>query len=167
MKKYILILITTLSVASLQAQTTIREVFTTMPDSIFPMLTKNNRLDMVDFLEARMRAEVNNLLDGSSELLSISRDSLTLRTSPVMTATMYVLSTEADYDSCKQVVCLERTYTLPSDSAQETVRTLYTTKWRPLQRLSDIDEKRLRPLPASTILKRDDEVFDERRRRIE
>ena len=160
MKKIILVLVVTLSAASLQAQTTIREVFTTMPDSVFPTLTKNNRLDMVDFLDAKMRAEVSNLLEGSSEMISLSSDSLTIRMSDALTVTMYLLNTEAAYDSLHQVVCLERCYTLSADSTHEIVRTFYTLKWQPLNRLADIDEKRLRQLPASTILKRDDEVFD-------
>jgi hypothetical protein len=138
-----------------------------MPDSIFPMLTKNNRLDMIDFIDAHMLAEVTNLLDGTSELRSLSHDSLTVHMSEALDVTMYLIKTEAEYDSARQVVCIERIYTLASDSTQETVTDLYTLRWRRLSQLSATDQPLIhRPTP-STILKRDEELFDERRRRIE
>ena len=136
----------------------IRDVFSSMPDSLMPTLTKNNRLDMIDFIDAKMRAEVTNLLEGDSEMLALSDDSLTLRMSPVLTITMYLLSTENEYDSLHQVICMERTYKLSSDTTQQTVRSFYSLKWSPLQHLLDVDEKKLRQLPRSTILKRDEEM---------
>ena len=142
-----------------QSSESISEVFSTMPDSIFPTLTKNNRLDMIDFVYAKMKAEVTNRLEGDSELLHLSEDSLTMHMSPALTVTMYLLNTEQEYDSLHQVICIERHYVLVSDSTQETTRTFYSLKWNALKALSPKDEKRLRPLPPSTILKRDDEVF--------
>ena len=161
MKKRIIYLIFGLWCSlAVQAQVSVREVFVTMPDSIFPMLTKNNRLDMPDFIDAKMRAEVSNLLGGDSEMLSLSKDSLTLRTSEAQTVLMYLLPTEAAYDSAHQVVCLERTFYLATDSISETVREFYSLKWRRLISLAPNDEKQLPPLKASGILKRDDLLLD-------
>ena len=40
----------------------ISDVFTAMPDSIFPLLTAKNRHDMVDFYKNKMEAKVRNRL---------------------------------------------------------------------------------------------------------
>ena len=41
-----------------------KDVFRLMPDSLFPTLSANNRLDMIDFMDSQMKAEVTNLLGG-------------------------------------------------------------------------------------------------------
>ena len=140
MNRYLFILLFVLCGLTASAQTSIREVFANVPDSIFPTLTKNNRLDMMDFVEAQMRAEVINLLSGTSEMLSLSKDSLTIRMSEAQTLTMYLLPTEQAYDSLRQVVCIE----------------LYSLKWRKLEQLEPADAGKLKALPASDILRRDD-----------
>ena len=43
-----------------------------MPDSVVPHMTKNNRLDMMDFMDAKMKAEVTNKLGGKSEMTDMS-----------------------------------------------------------------------------------------------
>lgn len=57
------------------------QLFVEAPDTVLPLLTRNNRADCIDFLDAKMRARVTNRLDGRSELLSISDDFLELRNS--------------------------------------------------------------------------------------
>lgn len=49
-----------------------RDVIKSMPDSIAPLLTTNNRLDMIDYLDANMKAEVRNKLNGTSELTKLT-----------------------------------------------------------------------------------------------
>ena len=51
------------------AQQKMRDVISTMPDSLAPYLTENNRLDMIDFKEANMKAEVHNAFEGKTELM--------------------------------------------------------------------------------------------------
>jgi len=160
MNRHLFILLFVLCGLTTSAQTSIREVFGNVPDSIFPTLTKNNRLDMMDFIEAKMRAEVVNLLTGTSEMLSLSKDSLTIRMSEAQTLTMYLLPTEQAYDSLRQVVCIDRTYKLLSDNASETVRELYSLKWRKLERLEPADASKLKALPSSDILCRDERLLN-------
>lgn len=50
----------------------IKEFFAQMPDSVAPHLSKNNRLDMMDFMDAKMKAEVTNKLGGKSEMTDMS-----------------------------------------------------------------------------------------------
>ena len=49
-----------------------KDIVRTMPDSITPLLTLNNRLDLVDYLEANMKAEVKNKLGGMTELVELT-----------------------------------------------------------------------------------------------
>ena len=50
----------------------IKAFFAQMPDSVVPHMTKNNRLDMMDFMDAKMKAEVTNKLGGKSEMTDMS-----------------------------------------------------------------------------------------------
>ena len=49
-----------------------RDCFVNMPDSVLTLLTKNNRLDCVDFIDSKMRAVVRNEFEGKSELLMLT-----------------------------------------------------------------------------------------------
>ena len=48
----------------------IKDVFSAMPDSVLPTLTRNNRLDMVDFIDSGMKAEVNDVTSEKAPLTS-------------------------------------------------------------------------------------------------
>ena len=50
---------------TVMSQTTMRDVFRQMPDSIVPYLTENNRLDFIDFIDSNMKAEVTNAFGGN------------------------------------------------------------------------------------------------------
>ena len=54
------------------AQTPMSQVLKQMPDSLVPYLSENNKLDMIDFLDSKMKAEVHNLLDGKTELITLT-----------------------------------------------------------------------------------------------
>jgi len=86
MKKYVFLLIVNLcaAVASLSAQSPLmRDVFAAMPDSVLPMVTKNNRLDCIDFIENQMEAKARNLLDEYVVLEALTPDYARFRTSAV------------------------------------------------------------------------------------
>ena len=57
----------------------VRKLFAEMPDSVIPYLTKNNRLDLIDFMDSNMKAEVTNELGGKSLMTALTDDSLSLR----------------------------------------------------------------------------------------
>ena len=94
------------SLSGLRAQTRMRDVFASAPDSVFPMLTRNNRLDCIDFIENKMPARVKNRLDDVVELLSLNEHYLCLRTSERSQVEMRLLS-----DS---LLCLVNTYEGPA-----------------------------------------------------
>lgn len=121
-----------LTAAAAQAQTAayaplMGEVWKAMPDSLLPYLTHNDRLDMADYLEANMKAEVTNRLDGKSVLDTLGTDYLHLSLSPVTTIEMGILPvSEQTADSCMHVVCVITTYGNPK---MESRLKFYTTKW--------------------------------------
>lgn len=139
----------------LSAQNSIVELFKTMPDSLMPMLTKNNRLDMVDFLDAKMKAEVSNLLDGDSEMTYMSTDSLSVRLSSALRVDLFLVDTVEPYDSCQQAICMLSTYKLSTTSEEEQVPAYYSVRWQPLPapRLAVVK------VPVSTVLRQDEKVF--------
>lgn len=75
-----------------------RELFAQMPDSLLPTLTRNNRLDLIDFIEAGLDNMVSNRLGGESRLTMLTGNRAKLR-----------LSEGATIELCKlegsQVMC--------------------------------------------------------------
>ena len=155
MKKYMLALMmaTTLYQASAQ-NVTIRDVFRQMPDSLMPYLSKNNRLDFIDFLDSRMKAEVKNQLGGTSEMLSLGNDSLAIRMNPSLRTDILLMDST--------VVMIE-TFTVDSIYGQSRVH-YFTTAWQPIAapQLSEAQKKRISRLKMQNILKRDDELLNKR-----
>jgi len=109
-----------------QAQT-LREVFTAMPDSLTPCLTANNRLDMMDFMDAKMKAAVTNKLGGESLMTFLSNDSLAIRMSEALTIELKMLTADT-----MTVVDMKHTYNIIGGQ-QQTLLTRYNAKsWQVL-----------------------------------
>ena len=123
-------------------------LFKEMPDSLMPYLTRNNRLDMLDFMEAHMKAEVTNRFDGKSEMKALTPDSLFIAMNNLLTIDMKLVKVEEPVDSSLVTIRVRRTYTLNENQA-ESVVDFYSSAWRLLS--SRVER--------SSILKRDDEVF--------
>ena len=113
-----------------------RDVFAAMPDSIEPMVTLNNRLDCIDFIENDMEARVRNMADEYVKLECLTPDYARFRTSgsavmelKLMTA---VADTLADADT---VLCMVRTVEAGIDSTRiaDSRVAFFTPQW---QRLS-------------------------------
>ena len=98
-----------------------RDIYAAAPDSIFPLLTKNNRLDQIDFRENNMQAVVKNQFDDRSELLVLSEKYLQLRLSEHSVVEMRLLS-----DS---VFCMVQTYYAPAPDSH--IR-FFDTEWHEL-----------------------------------
>jgi hypothetical protein len=95
---------------SLFAETRIRDIYAAAPDSIFPLLTKNNRLDLIDFRENNMQAVVKNKFEDRTELLVLSDRYLKLKLSEHCIVEMRLLS-----DS---VFCMVQTYNAPAPDSR-------------------------------------------------
>ena len=121
----------------------VRELFKTMPDSLAPYLTVNNRLDMMDFVDAGMKAIVTNQLGGDTEMTFLSDDSLSVKMNSA-----FLLDLKIQKQDTTTVVCLKRTY-LTQKGQYELVSQTFTSYWRPLSK----------PVVESTLSKRDDELM--------
>lgn len=124
MKKFLFLFL--LSVVCCQwsvvkAQTRIRDIYASTPDSIFPLLTKNNRLDQIDFRENNMQAVVKNKFDDHSELLVLNEQYLKLKLSEHCVVEMRLLS-----DS---TFCMVQTYNAPASDSR--IR-LFDANWNEL-----------------------------------
>lgn len=161
MKRILSILLMTglLALGSVSAQDDLlRKLFILTPDSILPTLSTTNRLDMMDFMDAKMRAEVTNTLSGTSEMTALTGDSLSIRMSEVLRVDMLLREAKEEADSSHQVICVVRTYLLPSTSGQEQVVSYFSVKWNPLPYIPNL----LHPLmmSPSTMMREDDRLLE-------
>ena len=81
-----------------------RDVFAAMPDSMLPMVTKNNRLDCIDFIENAMEARVRNVLGDYVTLEALTADYARFRTSASAVMEMKLLPLKGDSSSVLCVV---------------------------------------------------------------
>lgn len=121
----------------------VREVFKAMPDSLIPYLTTNNRLDLIDFVDANMKATVKNLLEGETQMTVLTDDSLSL-----------LLNRTVVLDLCLEpvdtgtVICLRKTYSI-SDQQKQISEERFTLDWQSISKRTI----------QSTLLRRDEEIL--------
>lgn len=102
-----------------------RDCFVQMPDTLSPLLTPVNRADFIDFLDSKMKAEVDNRFDGKSEMTDLTTDYIRVRMSGQSTWQMKLLPLN---DSTK-LICTVSTVCAP---ACDSHIGFYTTSWAPL-----------------------------------
>jgi hypothetical protein len=122
MKSIIIIIAFVFSVTLSAQQVKMRDVFAQAPDSIFPLLTKNNKLDCIDFIENNMKARVKNKFDTYSELTALTDNYLCIQISEKSSAEMKIVN-----DS---LLCLVRTYYGPGADSQVF---FYNMTWQPVE----------------------------------
>ncbi len=160
--KRLLLLFTLCASLSASAQQLMRDVFSQMPDSVLTYLSANNRLDMIDFMAANMKAEVTNAFEGKSQMLALTDDSLSVQLNSAVRLDMLLLPTTETVDSCQQVVALIYTYHFASGEEERIVR-CYSLRWRELPDeapLSIADKQRLKAIEKSTILNSDNRIIN-------
>lgn len=144
---------TTFSQASAQS-VQLRDVFKEMPDSLMPYLSKNNRLDFIDFLDSGMKAEVKNALGGTSQMLSLADDSLSIQ----MNESLHI-----DMLAMDSIVVMIETFMVDSVYGESKVH-YYNTQWVPIDQpvLSEAQKQRISRHELLNIVKRDDELLNKR-----
>lgn len=116
---------------SVSAQLRMRDVFALLPDSVLPLMTKNNRLDCIDFIENDMEARVKNLFDDKVVLDSLTDDFLSLSTSEGSYVEMKLFAEGAD-----SFICVNRTYL--GQAADSEVK-IYDLSWNFVRRVARPD----------------------------
>lgn len=112
-----------MSLTSIQAQD-MRQIARNIPDSIMPLLTSNDRLDFIDYLDSNMKAEVTNKLGGKSEMTTISNDYAHIRMTANSDMALKLLPFEGD-----TIICIIHTY---SSAASDSRLKFYTKQWQQL-----------------------------------
>ena len=134
-------------VARVQAQD-MRTLFLNAPDGIFPLLSSNDRADMVDFIEARMTAKVTNRLDGVSVLRELTADYMSLATTASSTMDIKLLPVQGD-----TVICVVKT--VKAEAADSRV-CFYDKQWN----LLDVDTFFSLPAISEFFVSPTDEYMD-------
>ncbi len=125
MKRFLpLVIMALASCQAIQARK-MRDVFASLPDSVLGIMTENNRLDCIDFIENGMEAKVRNRFDGFSVLKTLTADYLDLQ----LTANCRVEMKLLPCNDSSDYVCVARTYSGP---IPETKLSLYTLDWEML-----------------------------------
>ena len=160
----IIVLLGSIGTDNAKAQTRIDTIFANMPDSLLPYLTRNNRLDCIDFIQNNMKAEVENLFGTKSELVVLTDDYLQLRLNSITTLEMKLLKS-GGRDS---VVCLSKTILSPEPFSE---LTFFDTRWNALKSTSHFiplwgDRGGLDYIMHEARLSKDDETVTINMRRI-
>lgn len=122
--KYFFLLFFLLVVSLVQAQK-MRDVFAEMPDDVLRVMTKNNRLDCIDFIENNMTTKVRNRLEGFSELKRLTSDYLDLSLTERTRVEMKLLPIA---DSLN-IIAVVKTFSGPMKMS---TLTLYDAEWKRL-----------------------------------
>ena len=104
---------------------TMRAVFSNMPDSIIPVLTKNNRLDCIDFFDSHMKAVVKNRFSQESEMETLTKDYLSFKTSTSSSFEMKLLPV----NDSTQIFCLVKHFYGPACDSEIS---FYNFSWQKL-----------------------------------
>ena len=105
---------------------TIADFFATEPGNVFPLLTRTNRLDLVDYYNSGQTVAVPNNLGGFSQLEALDSAYLKLQTSESKVVEMRMLTT-GTRDTV--IVVIETVLTPVPDSKL----TLWNSKWQMLR----------------------------------
>lgn len=104
------------------SQTKAKDVFAAAPDSIFPLLTTNNRLDCIDLIENNMKATVKNKLEQKAEMTALTDSYLQIKPSEKSVVEIKMLN-----DS---VFCLINTCLGPAPDSRIS---FFTRGWKPYE----------------------------------
>lgn len=91
MKRILLFSIFVFAVSAVCPAQKMSEVFASAPYDVLPLMTRNNRLDCVDFIENNMEARVKDRFDNDVVLEEMTADYLRLVTSKVSSTEMKIV----------------------------------------------------------------------------
>ena len=125
MKKRILaILAATLALQPLAwGQVALRDAFANAPDNLFPLLTRNNRLDCIDLAEGHADMDVTNRAGDKTRIDSIAPNYLSLRLTPKSRIELLMMPAK---DDTPQRICMIHTYKGPAEDSHVS---LFDTNW--------------------------------------
>ena len=108
------------------ARTPMRNWLVTMPDSVMPLLTKNDRLDFIDFYDAKMAAVVTNRMEGKSRMDTLTADYVHFAYTPSTEVEMKLLPVNDSTD----VLCMVTTI---KAAVNDSRIAFFDEAWQPLE----------------------------------
>lgn len=118
----------------------IREIWLSMPDSVITYLNKNKRIEMVDYIDMKVRADVKNALEGTSVMDTLTHDFLQVTLNEACTLQMRTLPSEEG----DTLFCLVKSFKGPQTESEISI---FNQDWKKI--------KDVTPLSASLIAKPD------------
>ncbi len=125
-----------------------KDLLVSMPDSLAPSLDKNLRTEFVELQDMGVKAEVNNLLGGSSVMDTLTQNFVQLRLSAASTMQIKKLP-QVNGDS---LLCVVKTLSAPE---KESEVMFFNQRWQPLDAHSFFGDKDLEAIRASLIQRPD------------
>lgn len=119
------------------ARTPMRQWLVAMPDSVMPLLTKNNRLDFIDFYDARMEAVVTNRLEGKSRMDMLTDDFVHMEYTKSADVAMKLFPVNDSTD----ILCM---VTTAKAAVHDSRIAFYDAQWQPLEVTNYICEPEMR-----------------------
>lgn len=107
--------------------TDIREVFVNMPDSLLTLLSRNDRLDLIDYMDLGMDAVVTNRLAGPTMLKKLSSDRLVLQYTDMTEIQIKLFERQ----NSEPVICI--VHTAGSSGLEDSRISFYDTSWNRLE----------------------------------
>ena len=118
------------------ARTPMRQWLVEMPDSVMPLLTKNDRLDFIDFFDARMTAVVTNLMDGKSRMDTLTDNFVRINYTNSVEKAMKLLPVNDSTD----ILCM---VTTARAAVSDSRIAFFDSQWHPLDVAPYIHEPRI------------------------
>ena len=106
---------------------TIKEIWTSLPDSMIVYLNRDIRAECINLLDMGMKAEVANKLGGKTRIDTLTSNFISVALTESSNMQIKLLPTQND-----TVICVVHTYSAP---LPESSVALYTQKW---EKISDI-----------------------------
>jgi len=120
MKKIFMIMMAAALSLPLSAKS-MKDIWLSIPDSIVPYLDKNKRIELADFIDMKVKSEVQNLLGENSVMDTITANYLSLKLNESSLLQMKLLPVAGD-----TIICMVRTYSAP---ASESNLEFYSKNW--------------------------------------
>ncbi len=121
MKKILCLCVVMFSLMHVVGQTTVADVFKSAPKSVLPLLDANTRLDMIDYFNSGMSSRTSNMLQGKSDITSMSSESMTIKMTAASSCQMALLTMDGE-----KVIMVINTVATP---ALDSKMTMYTSDW--------------------------------------
>lgn len=118
-------MVTCALMTTVRAQVTMRDVWQSMPDHLLPYLHQNLRTELLELHDMKVKAEVKNLLSGTSVMDTLTTDYTFLHLSEYSTLSLKLL-TRSD---STQLICFVKTVMAPE--AESEVR-FFDVNWQSL-----------------------------------